>query len=333
VTDYLFSKVYKRVNFLKNLVIEVQENIDAVKNQKVYFPLEISFKKPDSSTILSFILWNRHSWHEAHFSFYKYPLKHKTINSDPLDLFNTFLQFSNNQVEDYWFFPALMAGALQRSSHSDSTTDEYFKKNNLSLDLFWSSSKMQGILLPYQSIGRTISSAYNAERSSDHRNVFFDITSLYNAVMIGYTAFMLIKRGKLSLYNIHQFSDNPTCINFSLEKLIENNYRKTVINPKAYLYFKGSVSLKEITLSNEILEILRNYMVFYSNHHGSARLYEVDRTHDLPKRISKRSRLLFQWDGKSYPSYIIENCIRFLLLGIFETSEDVTCQNLVEFLY
>lgn len=305
----------ERMLFLGDLFSKVQLEINRAKERKVIFPVEISIQKPGSQSHLTLLLWNRFSWHNAHFNYYKYRITHKEIDSDPGDFSTTFLQNVGDEEEKYWFLPAINAGVFNYYEKPSIKTNLFYEAEGLQPNLFKNSAKISGLIKPNHKTLATLGSAKMSYTESMESNVLFDLDSLFSAAVTGFSVFSLMKQNKLRLYQVQQIYDGPDCVNFSLIDLQSESYALSITNPRIRIPCKGLSELIEVILNRESISTIKNFLDIYFLFHNTSTLSIVKNVPVEGIYLHKKTRYLFQWNNKFIPDYLLSTCIKFLFLG------------------
>ncbi len=297
----------RRYKWLMDLDAQVQQVAEAVKSGQATLPAVIQCRDLGNWEQLTFRVWNRKSWTEAHRDKYDETTFKRTRDSDSA----LFLQLVGTLPDPAWFLRAAEVAALNR--YPSPAAREYLRQCNV--PLFWG---MGGLVQPVTGLAHVIAHALSkASGTPDDSRVLFYIEPVLAAAALGLFALVCFTQTAMRIGELQQVTFDETCI--------KTGHFPQVVEEQAtgwseermfwYLYPKGSTERQPYMVTTFMQEALTMWMQTHERFCGHWKTVpaHVDQFTHI-RRFPGRYKFALQWNGKHLDSHIIESCLNFVLL-------------------
>jgi hypothetical protein len=296
----------QRYKWLADLDAQVQQVAEAVKNGQATLPAVIKCFDLDKREELTFRVWNRKSWIQAHRGKYTDTCK-EVCDSDG----TLFLQLVGALPDTSWFLRAIEVGALM--GRPSPASRQYLREYNVAV--FYATD---GLLHSGPSRAHVISKAQSTTSGTpDDSRILFGVEPLLAAAALGLFALVCITQTAMRMGELQQVTFDDECIRIGrfpqvLDARCEGWSEERMF---LYLYPKGSNDRQPYAVTSFMQEALTIWMQMHERFCGAWKQVpaNVSRfTH--ARRFPGKHKFALQWRGKHLDSSIIESCLDFLLL-------------------
>ncbi len=313
----LVALARQRYKWLADLDAQVQRVAEAVKQQQVALPTELTVKGFDPQQSLTFRLWDRRSWVEAHAAAYSrktlYDVKQiRRTSAPPL-----FLQLVGDIPEPGWFLRAIALGLF----HTGPRTAEA-KRYIHAWRIQFPQCAQMGLLHPRPFVGRVLSSAERSARGSpDDSRVLFCVEPLLAGTAVGLFVLVSLVQTGMRIGELMQLTLDHECLEMgTLPQFDDPTHSWSEGAKQIYwrLYPKGSQTRARYWVTPQMLEAMLLLLDMHQRQHGSQALKAVSAGHSRQfshaRRFAGKHRFVLQWAGRHMVVAMVYKCLSFLLL-------------------
>ena len=303
----------RRYQWLADLDTQVQRIAELVDRQQITLPAGIQCQDLDNRQDLTFRVWNRVSWIQAHRKAYSQDvLRRRTQNT------GLFLQLVGSLPDTPWFLRAAEWGSFSRRGDQNDHR-KYYEECNIAL--FGHPGK--GLINPNTGVSYSLTRAREvAKGTPEDSRVLFCTEPLLAAAAVGLFAFVCLTQSGMRIGELLQVSGDKQCMKIGLFPIFDEKTGAWSENVSKLffwqLYPKGSTERQPYPVTPFMQEALKVWMQVHDRF--------CDRFKPVPpsahqflhaRRFPGEHPFVLQWQGEHLSIAAVEMCMDFLLLEHF----------------
>jgi integrase len=300
----LITMSQRRYKWLADLDTQLQRVPEEIKSGQVTLPAVIHCRDLGNCQDLTFRVWNRKSWMEAHQG--KYSKSALRKDSDGV----LFLQLVGALPDTPWFLRAAELGVL---TGEYSVARKYLKGYNAGLF-----RGFNGLLRPRRSLTNMLYEARpKAKGTSDDSRILFLVEPLLAAAALGLFTLVSLTQTGMRIGELQQVSLDETCIRIGHVPQFDGQHGKLSQELMFwYLYPKGKTDDRQpYAVTHFMQEAMALWMQTYERFCGEWKQVSAsDRKFSHDYKFPGEYKFAFQWSGRHLSREEIQSCLDFVLL-------------------
>ncbi len=311
----LVALAKRRYKWLANLENQLQQTAEQFRSGEITLPTTITVQHPEQSGELTFRVWNRLAWVNAHQDVYaaKTLKWHRYLKETETRLF---LQLESDLSDGGWFLPAVAMGVIQGSQQLEADGRRYADR--------WQLPNLNASCCGLLSSGQfgkfLLSARHRATGLPADSKVIFCVEPLLAAASVGLFVLVSIVSTGMRVGELQQLTYDQNCMERGYLPQFDDQTKQWVQGPERtfwHVYPKGSQRRARYFVSSTTQEMLLVLHDLHLRYHGPLKSIPAQARHDKfshTRRYPDRYRFVLQWAGVHIPSPILNKCLTFLLL-------------------
>ncbi|MCC7362653.1 MAG: tyrosine-type recombinase/integrase [Anaerolineales bacterium] len=310
----------RRYRWLAELEQQMQQVAQSVQLGQTRLPALISLPGLEERSRVTFRVWDRASWVQAHAAY-----SHSTrwvANKDdrPQRTEKYFLQLVGDLPEEAWFLRAVANGLLQGTTNTHTPENQRYRQ---AWHLPVHFAKIEpGLLTPRRSVAGFLYFARRAAAGTpDDSAILFCVEPLLAAAAVGLFALVAIVSTGMRVGELLQVTLDRECMEQGSLPQFDDAAGTWVAGPKQLywkLYPKGREQRERYLVTAHMTEALLILLDLHQRYCGEAQLKSLAsrRRRDFrhARRFPGQYRFVLQWQGQHLSQQAIQRCLGFLLL-------------------
>ncbi len=303
----------RRYRWLAELESNVRSVADLVQKGQTTLPAIIRCSDVDACQTLTFRVWDRPHWIQAHAAAYDEQSLQISTDSDA----KLFLQLIGDPSDNSWFLRAVQQGVFLHTLPAEAR--QYMKDWHLPC------LKMgvpAGLLSSNISQGRVLGWARRvAAGTPEDSRILFAVEPFLAGAAVGLFTLVCLAQTGMRIGELMQVTLDRECMEAGFFPQFDDARQVWRKGPRQFywrLFPKGSTGRERYPVTNLMLEALAVLIDLHKRYLGTDHLDPVpplaENGFSHTRRFSGKHKFVLQWSGQQLSIRAIENCLDFLLL-------------------
>lgn len=310
----------RRYRWLADLESQLQQVAQSVQLGKTLLPALINLPGLDERSRLTFRVWDRASWVQAHGTYSPSARWVARNDNRPQRTEKYFLQLVGDVPEEAWFLRAVANGLLQGTTNKR-TEDNQRYRQAWRLPVHFAKIET-GLLTPRRSVAGFLSCARRAAAGTPEDSaLLFCVEPLLAAAAVGLFALVAIVSTGMRVGELLQVTLDRECMEQGSLPQFDDAAGTWVAGPTQLywrLYPKGREQRERYLVTAHMTEALLILLDLHQRYCGETQLKPVTsrRRRDFrhARRFPGQHRFVLQWQGQHLSQQAIQRSLGFLLL-------------------